>query len=354
MVSKFATASEKVFRFNKLKDNFDRVHEYLRVSLTEACNLKCSYCRPINLLSCPSSNAISTSHLLFLATYFVHRGVTKIRLTGGEPLLRRDLVDIVESLDGIRKRNRTLKTLCMTTNGVGFAKKAKVLRDCGLDSVTISLDSLKPERVQKLTGYPVFKSTIAAIHSALEQGYSPVKVNCVVMRGFNEDEICEFAKLTEHLPLEVRFIEYMPFGGNQWEWKKLVSFDEMLTAIQQTYPDTKRLLRSPSSTAKLYQINNWPGTVGFITSMTANFCAGCTRLRLTADGQLKVCLHGKEESNLVQVVKEAQVDSNIMRSFRVDGLASCTGQEQLHPLFDSLNAVVNSALAGKRKQHASE
>ncbi|KAF8570190.1 hypothetical protein P879_07946 [Paragonimus westermani] len=350
----FPTVEEKLLRFTKLTDRFNRVHDYLRISLTERCNLHCSYCRPPTLTSsCTKQCNVSTNELLFLANYFVQRGVTKIRLTGGEPLMCRDLPEIITSLDHLRTTDKKLKQICMTSNGVGFTRKACLLRKCGLDSVTISLDSLNPARVKQLTGYPVFKQAFGAICAALENGFDPVKVNCVVIREFNDDEICDFAQLTKNLPIEVRFIEYMPFGGNKWDYKKLVSYGEMMDKLRTKFSLIGRIATESSSTAKMYRIEDWPGKVGFITSMTDNFCSGCTRLRLTADGHLKPCLHNTDEVDLISTLRKANLNPKNLQS---PSLLQSVEHEQesssLCSVVKQLNTLVDAAVNRKAKQHS--
>ncbi|XP_020014571.2 molybdenum cofactor biosynthesis protein 1 isoform X2 [Castor canadensis] len=223
-----------------LTDSFGRQHSYLRISLTEKCNLRCQYCMPEEGVPLtPKADLLTTEEILTLTRLFVKEGVNKIRLTGGEPLIRPDVVNIV-----------------------GFHK------------------------------------VMEGIHKAIELGYNPVKVNCVVMRGLNEDELLDFVALTQGLPLDVRFIEYMPFDGNKWNFKKMVSYKEMLDAIQQQWPELEKVPEEESSTAKVFKIPGFQGQVSFITSMSEHFCGTCNRLRITADGNLKVCLFGNSEVSL--------------------------------------------------------
>ncbi|OON14891.1 molybdenum cofactor biosynthesis protein A, partial [Opisthorchis viverrini] len=240
----------------------------------------------------------------------------------------------------------------MTTNGIAFAKRAKQFKELGLDSVNISLDSLKPERVKQLTGSPVLKHAYTSIYSALGSGYNPVKLNCVVIRGFNDDEICDFVGLTKHLPIELRFIEFMPFGGNNWDTEKLVSYKEMLNTIRKVYPDLYPLPVPFSNTAKLYRVNDWPGTVGFITSMTENFCSNCSRLRLTADGHLKTCLHGEEEVDLIKVIQQYPLEAADWKDSAVSLFHSQVPQTKLEMVLASLDEKVDIALARKAPEHA--
>ncbi|XP_067609168.1 molybdenum cofactor biosynthesis protein 1 isoform X5 [Pseudorca crassidens] len=238
-----------------LTDSFGRRHSYLRISLTEKCNLRCQYCMPEEGVPLtPKADLLTTEEILTLARLFVKEGVDKIRLTGGEPLVRPDVVDIV-----------------------GFRK------------------------------------VMEGIHKAIELGYSPVKVNCVVMRGLNEDELLDFVALTEGLPLDVRFIEYMPFDGNKWNFKKMVSYKEMLDTLRQQWPELEKLPEEESSTAKAFKIPGFRGRVSFITSMSEHFCGTCNRLRITADGNLKVCLFGNSEVSLRDHLRAGASEEELLR-----------------------------------------
>ncbi|KAA3675966.1 GTP 3',8-cyclase / cyclic pyranopterin monophosphate synthase [Paragonimus westermani] len=263
----------------------------------------------------------------------------------------KDLPEIITSLDNLRRSDKKLEQICMTSNGVGFTRKACLLRKCGLDSVTISLDSLNPARVKQLTGYPAFKQAFGAICAALENGFDPVKVNCVVIREFNDDEICDFVQLTKNLPIEVRFIEYTPFGGNKWDYKKLVSYGEMMDKLRNKFSLIGRIAAESSSTAKIYRIENWPGKVGFVTSMTDNFCSGCTRIRLTADGHLKPCLHSTDEVDLISTVRKAN-PKDLQSPFLLQSLEREQELPSLCSVVEELNTLVDAAMNRKAKEHS--
>uniref|UniRef100_A0A1D1ZDM7 Molybdenum cofactor biosynthesis protein 1 n=1 Tax=Anthurium amnicola TaxID=1678845 RepID=A0A1D1ZDM7_9ARAE len=278
-----------------LVDRFGRMHTYLRISLTERCNLRCQYCMPAEGVELtPSPQLLSQDEIIRLASIFVGAGVDKIRLTGGEPTIRKDIEDVclrLSSLEG-------LKTLAITTNGITLAKKLPKLKGCGLNLVNISLDTLVPAKFEFMTRRKGYERVMESIDTAIQLGYNPVKVNCVVMRGINDDEICDFVELTREKPINVRFIEFMPFDGNVWNVKKLVPYAEMLDRVVQQYKGVKRLKDHPADTAKNFIVDGHRGTVSFITSMTEHFCAGCNRLRLLADGNFKVCLFGPSEVSL--------------------------------------------------------
>ncbi|WAR19272.1 MOCS1-like protein [Mya arenaria] len=302
-----------------LTDTFGRHHSYLRISLSQ-------YCMPeggVDLT--PKERLLSTDEILGLSEMFVKQGITKIRLTGGEPLVRKDVVDIVRGLSDLRIYG--LETVAMSTNGVTLSRKLPALKEAGLDLINVSLDTLVPAKFEFVTRRKGWDRVMQGIDKALELGYGPVKVNCVVMRGLNDDEICDFVALTEHKNLDVRFIEYMPFDGNKWNSKKMVPYMEMVGAIRDRFPQFNRIQDMPNDTSKGYKVDGFAGQVGFITSMSEHFCGSCNRLRITADGNLKVCLFGNSEVSLRDAMR--------------GGLDK-----------DELLAVIGAAVSRKKKQHA--
>lgn len=293
-----------------LTDGFGRQHSYLRISLTEKCNLRCQYCMPEEGVPLtPRADLLTTEEILTLARLFVKEGVDKIRLTGGEPLIRPDVVDIVARLHQLEG----LRTIGITTNGINLARLLPPLQKAGLSAINISLDTLVPAKFEFIVRRKGFHKVMEGIHKAIELGYSPVKVNCVVMRGLNEDELLDFVAWTEGLPLDVRFIEYMPFDGNKWNFKKMVSYKEMLDTIQQQWPELEKLPEEESSTAKAFKIPGFQGQVSFITSMSEHFCGTCNRLRITADGNLKVCLFGNSEVSLRDHLRAGASEEEVLR-----------------------------------------
>ncbi|XP_012427670.5 molybdenum cofactor biosynthesis protein 1 isoform X2 [Taeniopygia guttata] len=307
-----------------LMDSFGRQHNYLRISLTEKCNLRCQYCMPEEGVQLtPKSELLTAQEIITLARLFVKEGVDKIRLTGGEPLIRPDVVDIVGELYKLEG----LKTIAVTTNGINLTRLLPRLKEAGLNAINISLDTLVPAKFEFIVRRKGFHKVMEGIHKATELGYHPVKVNCVVMRGFNEDEVLDFVDFTKDLPLDVRFIEYMPFDGNKWNFKKMVSYKEMLDTIKQRWPELEKLPCETSSTAKSYKVPHFQGQISFITSMSEHFCGSCNRLRITADGNLKVCLFGNSEVSLR------------------DHLRSGASEEELIQ-------IIGAAVGRKKKQHA--
>ncbi|CAL5398382.1 unnamed protein product [Camellia sinensis] len=292
-----------------LVDSFGRLHTYLRISLTERCNLRCQYCMPAEGLELtPSPQLLSQSEIIRLANLFISSGVDKIRLTGGEPTTRKDIEEICLRLSNLKG----LKTLAMTTNGITLARKLPKLKECGLSALNISLDTLIPAKFEFMTRRKGHARVMESINAAIDLGYNPVKVNCVVMRGFNDDEICDFVELTREKSINVRFIEFMPFDGNVWNVKKLVPYSEMLDRVVKQFTGLKKIQDHPTDTAKNFRIDGHQGTVSFITSMTEHFCAGCNRLRLLADGNFKVCLFGPSEVSLRDPLRRG-VDDNELK-----------------------------------------
>ncbi|XP_037281166.2 molybdenum cofactor synthesis 1 isoform X1 [Rhipicephalus microplus] len=315
-----------------LVDTFGRKHTYLRISLTEKCSLRCVYCMPEEGVPLTSSEKLLTSdEIVQLASLFVTFGVNKIRLTGGEPLVRKDAVNIIESLAKIPQ----LTVLGITTNGLVLSKKISDLRKAGLTHVNISLDTLVPEKFEFLARRKGWHVVRKSIDDALATGFDSVKVNCVVMKGINEDELVNFVKLTESNNLEVRFIEYMPFDGNKWSRQKLVPFERMLAVIKQEWPMLERHEDGPNHTSKLFKVPGWTGKIGFITSMTDHFCGTCNRIRITADGNLKVCLFGGHEVSLRDALRgKASTDEllNIIGSAVLRKKFSHAGMDKLSTL----------------------
>lgn len=292
-----------------LVDGIGRSHNYLRISLTERCNLRCQYCMPEEGVQLtPAKNLLTTAEVIRLATFFVSQGVTKVRFTGGEPLIRQDLVYITKSIASLSG----VESVGLTTNGITLQRHAMKLKEAGLTSINVSLDTLIPEKFEFISRRKGFHKVLASIDACLELGFESVKVNCVVMKGMNEEEILDFVSLTQDKPMDVRFIEYMPFDGNKWNTKKFLPYQEMLSTIQDKWPDLKRHTDTLNDTAKHYVVPGFAGRVGFISSMSQNFCGTCNRLRLTADGNLKVCLFGQSEVSLRDCIRSGASDDDLL------------------------------------------
>ncbi|TDB66057.1 GTP 3',8-cyclase MoaA [Arundinibacter roseus] len=281
-------------------DTFGRQHTYLRISLTDKCNLRCNYCMPHeDMQFMPSAWLMSAEEISSMAGIFVEMGVQKIRLTGGEPLVRKDVGTIIESLGQLPT------SLTLTTNAVFIDQYLETLKKAGVNSLNISLDTLQEERFQTITRRSHFKKTLDNIYRLLGEGFS-VKLNMVVMRDLNVDEVIDFVNLTLHEPnLHVRFIEFMPFNGNQWDFSRMVPYQELLDMIgaQVTFDP---LSGEAHDTARTFRIAGGQGTFGIISTITNHFCAGCNRIRLTADGKLKNCLFDTKEVDLLGALRRGE------------------------------------------------
>lgn len=298
-----------------LKDSYNRQIRDLRISLTDRCNFRCFYCLPDGEPPLARKDTILTfEEIAYLAEIFVALGIEKIRLTGGEPLLRRDLETLVEKLAQLkspdtegRKRKAEgsstsahLVDLALTTNGHTLTKRAENLKRAGLDRVTISLDSLKRENFQKITGVDKLEEVLAAIEAAQSAGLNPVKINAVIVRGYNDDEVVELANFARERALSMRFIEYMPLdSAHEWNKNLVVSGREIREKIRQVFPlSLKETSRGAETAWKYAFADGAAGEIGIIAPVTEMFCGACSRIRLTADGQIRTCLFSTAEHNL--------------------------------------------------------
>lgn len=282
-----------------LTDTFNRVHDYLRISLTDVCNFRCTYCMPDeNMEFMPSGKLMQADEIDAIAGAFVKLGVTKIRLTGGEPLVRRDAGEI------IRRLSRYPVELTLTTNGSRIDAFIKDLESAGVRSVNVSLDTLKKENFQRITQRNTFDKVWNNIHLLIDRGFH-VKVNAVIMKGVNEGEIPAFIEWTREVPLHVRFIEFMPFAGNHWNDATVVTLEEILGIVSGSFSYIK-LKDEKHNTAKKYMVPGFAGTFAIISTMSAPFCHNCNRLRLTADGKMKNCLFSKSETNLLEALRNGE------------------------------------------------
>jgi cyclic pyranopterin phosphate synthase len=285
-------------------DSSGRNIEYLRLSLTEQCNLSCLYCRSGTTpalgrelgLNEIQPDEIQLDEIRRIVRCMVSLGINKVRLTGGEPLLRRDLEKIVEALRDCGQ----IKDLCMTTNAQGLAPRVKALKDAGLMRLNISLDSLRPDRFRRITGGGDLREVLEGIEAALAWDLTPVKVNCVTLRKINGDEIDDFIGLAKKYPIQVRFIELMPMGGTLHE-KLRISSREILDAHDELRPLEPSYAGQPSDN---YTGDGFLGTVGFISPISHRFCDLCNRVRVTSDGKLRLCLGDNSEINLRDAMRD--------------------------------------------------
>lgn len=279
-----------------LKDKHNRQHNYLRISLTDNCNLRCFYCMPEESYAfMPNQQLMQADEILQLAQLFVAQGVNKIRLTGGEPLVRKDAKEIIAALGKLGVE------LTITTNGTRVHHFIDDFEKAGIRSVNISLDTLQRDKFNLLTRRDQYDVVRENIDLMLSRNFT-VKVNMVVVKGVNDSELLDFVEWTRNIPVHVRFIEFMPFDGNLWKSDKLVTWKEMLTGIQQQF-ETEPLENGPNDTCKKYKAIGHKGTFAVISTMSAPFCSGCNRIRLTADGKIKNCLFSEEETDLLQALR---------------------------------------------------
>ncbi len=278
-----------------LTDDFGRKHNYLRISLLEKCNLRCTYCMPADGIALsPKASLMTADEIFDLAQIFVENGVDKIRLTGGEPLLRKDFPEIVSKLS-------TLNTsLSITTNGILIDRHIDVLNQANIKKINLSLDTLIASKFNSITLRNQFEKVIDNMHLLLNNDFH-VKVNVVLIKGFNDNEIIDFIKLTQFLSISIRFIEFMPFAGNEWDRSKMVSQNEVLSKIEESFTLDKiqKLEDEKNFTARTYKIKDFQGDFGIISSITNPFCDGCNRIRLTANGKIKNCLFSHSETDLL-------------------------------------------------------
>ncbi len=299
-----------------LQDKFGRTIKDLRISVTDRCNFRCFYCIPDENIAWKRKQELLTyDEIVLVCEIAVSLGVEKVRLTGGEPLLRGDLELLITRLAKIPG----LCDLAMTTNGAGLKKRASALRSAGLNRLTISCDSLKPETFKTITRRDALQSVLDGIEAAIAAGFPPPKINCVVIRGMNDDEVADFADFARAKDVCVRFIEYMPLdNGHQWDRKMLVGGREVLQRIEERHKLVPIDRNSPSETALKYTFaDRAPGEIGIIAPVTMPFCGACSRLRLTADGNLRTCLFSMVDHNIRELVRRGETRDQIAQ-FMID------------------------------------
>ena len=298
---------------NTLIDTYGRVHRNLRVSLTDRCNLRCTYCMPNDFAAwLPSEHQLTTDELVRVIEIAVSEGINEVRLTGGEPLLRPDIVEIVSRINAITDA----PTLTMTTNALTLEKVAKPLVDAGLTRINISLDTLDRDRFKLMTHRDRIDDVFAGIKAAQDAGIDPIKINAVLLKGVNADEAPALLEWALANNLALRFIEQMPLdAGGIWERSSLVTADDIYADLSTRYELAPCDGRG-SSPAEEFFVNGGPATVGIIGSVTRPFCGACDRLRLTSDGQLRSCLFSLEEMDLRTAMRNGASDEDIAQRFR--------------------------------------
>ena len=286
------TAGNTEIKTSLLTDSFGRVHDYLRISLTDRCNLRCTYCMPSEDMQFALHSTLMTADEIYdIAKTFVNLGVKKIRLTGGEPLVRKDAHQIIELLSDLPVE------LTLTTNATQTHFFIDDFKKAGIKSVNVSLDTFDKEKFFTITRRNDFDTVWNNIHQLIANNFH-IKLNVVAMEGVNDDELLNFVKFTKNHPVHVRFIEFMPFPGNDWKREKVFTYIEMLERIRENF-EVEKLYDEKHSTAKKYKVSGCAGTFAFINTVTLPFCGDCNRLRLTADGRMKNCLFSKGEIDLL-------------------------------------------------------
>jgi len=299
-----------------LQDKFGRTIKDLRISVTDRCNFRCFYCIPNeNIVWKRKQELLTHDEIVLLSEIAVSLGVEKVRLTGGEPLLRGDLELLISRLSKISG----LCDLAMTTNGAGLKRRASALRSAGLNRITISCDSLKPDTFKTITRRDALQSVLDGIEATIASGFPLPKVNCVVIRGMNDDEVADFADFARAKGVCVRFIEYMPLdNGHQWDRQMLVGGREVLQRIEERHQLVPIDRDSPSETALKYAFaDGAPGEIGIIAPVTMPFCGACSRLRLTADGNLRTCLFSMVDHNIRELLRRGETRDRIAQ-FMID------------------------------------
>ena len=299
------SSSERIINAMKavLRDSYNRPIRDLRVSLTDRCNFRCFYCLPHGEPPiAPKEQMLSYEEIEYVCDIFVSLGIEKIRLTGGEPMLRKDIETIITKLGRFKP---ALHDLALTTNGYFLPERAQSLKDAGLDRVTISLDSLKRDIFKRMTGVDVLDKVLAGIAAAKRAGLEPIKINAVIVRGHNEDEVADFAAFAREHDVKMRFIEFMPLdSGHEWSRADVVSGKEIRERIGERFPLVRVDVARGSDTSSRYRFaDGAPGEIGIIAPVTEPFCGACSRIRLTADGQIRTCLFSTVEHSLRDVVR---------------------------------------------------
>lgn len=297
-------------------DNFGRRIEYLRLSLTDRCNLRCVYCMPEEGVPYEDlDNVLTFDELERIVRVMATAGLKKVRLTGGEPLVRKNVPELAARLSALPG----IQEVTLTTNGILLPRDAQALYDAGIRRVNLSMDTLRPERFTRIARRPDFDRAWEGFQRALTVGFNPIKLNCVVMRGENDDEIEAFARLTLALPISVRFLEYMPIGQvtpPQWRARYL-SNAEVIARLQASWPELAALEDAPESTSRNFRLPGALGTVGVINPISHRFCDGCNRLRLTANGRLVPCLSDNYEYDLMTPLRSGCTDREILEHTRI-------------------------------------
>jgi cyclic pyranopterin phosphate synthase len=309
---------------NTLIDSFGRVHNNLRISVTDRCNLRCTYCMPAEVTFMDKGELLTFEEIAHFVRIAVPLGIDKIRLTGGEPLMRRELPRLVAMLREIAG----IRDIGLTTNGILLADQAQALYDAGLRRLNVSLDTLDPHRFRQLARRDGLEKVIEGVLAAKQAGFQPIKMNAVSIRGITEFEVVPLAQFARSHGLEMRFIEYMPIGADHWERDKVYFADEILEKLErEVSPLVPIEDRDPQAPAMEYRYTDGGGRVGIIASISRPFCMSCNRIRLTADGKLRNCLFALDEVDVKQLLRQGAPDAQIAEVIRRNVAAKWEGHE---------------------------
>ncbi len=309
---------------SSLIDTFGRAHNNLRISVTDRCNLRCTYCMPEEVTFLNRQHLLTFEEMERFVRIAAPLGIDKIRLTGGEPLMRRDLARLVALLAAVPG----IKDIGLTTNGILLAEHAQALYDAGLRRINVSLDALSPERFRQLARRDGVDKVLAGIEAAKRAGFKPIKINAVSIRGVTEHEVVPLAQYARENQLEMRFIEYMPIGADHWEREKVYFAHEILEQIDNhVAPLVPAKHRDPQSPALDFEYLDGGGTVGIIASISRPFCLSCNRVRLTADGKLRNCLFALEEVDVKTMLRNGAPDEQIAQVLRQNVTDKWEGHE---------------------------
>jgi cyclic pyranopterin phosphate synthase len=295
-----------------LIDNFKRVIDYIRISITDRCNLRCKYCFDGSFNFLPHEELLSYEEIIRFVKACAALGVSKVRLTGGEPLARKGIPYLLSEINRIPG----IEDISLTTNGVFLGDKILELKEAGLKRVNISLDTLNRERFAFITGIDVFDDVVMSIEKAMYAGLNPIKINTVIIKGFNDDEILDFAKLAKTFNHHIRFIEYMPFGdSNMWDSSKIITSAEIEERIRSVY-ELEPFASKDKGPAKMFKVKGGAGKVGFISPVSSHICSECNRLRLTASGMIRPCLFSDTEYDVKALIRGGKSDEEIKAFIR--------------------------------------
>ena len=295
----------------QMLDRFGRIHTNLRISVTDVCNFRCIYCMPEDMTFMPDAALMTFDEILHLARIFVALGANKVRITGGEPLVRPGVPALIRQLTQLEG----LKDISLTTNGIGLIKQAQALYDAGLRRINVSLDTLNEEKFEQMTRRKVLSRVLEGLKAAHKCGFNPIKINAVAMRGFTDDEIVDLATFARQNDYQLRFIEFMPLDADDvWGRNMYIPGKEIIGKINAVYPLTPVTQNgeAKSDTAQRYRFSDSENEVGVISSVSEPFCENCNRVRLTADGKLRTCLFSLTETDLLTPLREGVPDKAIM------------------------------------------